>query len=496
MSSLADLPELVGFFSYSREDDEDSHGALSALRERMQRELRGQLGRSMKTFRLWQDKEAIAAGKLWEAEIKAAVGQAVFFIPIVTPTAVRSPFCRFEFDAFLAREAELGRDDLVFPILYIKVPELEDDARLKSDPVLSVIAKRQYLDWREFRHRDVLSTDVKAAVERFCGQISDALHRPQLTPEEREIETQRVAATRPTIDVEPKRRAAPQTDEVATKRSAFISTVRRILAGGRLKLFLALLTLIVLVAGGYVLSQGLHVGSVPREASTAAPMQPVPLPKLLNQATVLVVTKGGFGSGFFVTPQLVLTNRHVVEGSEGTLFVGNRELGRMMAVDEVAMSESADVTQPDYALLKLRNGESRFFLSVSLDLPAQLQNVTAAGFPRDPAILSKLTEFDIPDLALTSGAVVVIQSREGPTPLILHRASISPLTSGGPLVDECGRVVGINTFVSVSDRGGDVMNYALASVSAVQFLKQQGVTPKIALAPCVASPATATSRSP
>ena len=56
-------------------------GALSALRDRIQRELRGQLGRSMKTFRLWQDKEAIAAGKLWEDEIKNAVGQAVFSFP-------------------------------------------------------------------------------------------------------------------------------------------------------------------------------------------------------------------------------------------------------------------------------------------------------------------------------------------------------------------------------------------------------------------------------
>jgi hypothetical protein len=66
MSSLADLPELVGFFSYSRDDDIGSHGALSALRERIQHELRAQLGRSFKGFRLWQDKEAIASGKLWE----------------------------------------------------------------------------------------------------------------------------------------------------------------------------------------------------------------------------------------------------------------------------------------------------------------------------------------------------------------------------------------------------------------------------------------------
>jgi S1-C subfamily serine protease len=495
MPSLADLPELVGFFSYSREDDEDSHGALSALRDRIQRELRGQLGRSMKTFRLWQDKEAIAAGKLWEAEIKAAISQAAFFIPIVTPTAVRSPYCRFEFDAFLAREADLGRDDLVFPVLYIRVPELEDGVRMKSNPVLSTIAQRQYLDWREFRHRDVLSTDVKAAIERFCGEICDALDRPQLAPEQRAIEPPRVAAAPPAIEAVPKRREAPRIDERPKQQSASVSTGRRLPSAA--KLLGALLALIAIVAGGYALSPAIHALLVPKEPSTAAAM---PLPKLLNQATVLVVAKAGdqvnVGSGFFVTPQLVLTNRHVVDGHEGAVFVANRELARMMAVDEVATSTSSDVGQPDYALLKLRTGESRFVLSVSLDLPAQLQTVTAAGFSRDSASLSKLSESNIPDIALTNGAVVLIESREGATPLIVHRASLSALTSGGPLVDECGRVVGINTFMRTSDRGGEVTNYALASVSAVQFLKQHGVEPKIVLGACAVTPATATNRGP
>ena len=31
MSSLAELPEVVGFFSYSRDDDEAFRGSLSAL---------------------------------------------------------------------------------------------------------------------------------------------------------------------------------------------------------------------------------------------------------------------------------------------------------------------------------------------------------------------------------------------------------------------------------------------------------------------------------
>ena len=78
MSSLADLPELVGFFSYSREDDEGSHSALSALRSVVQHELRAQLGRTARTFRVWQDKEAIPSGTLWESEIKNAVAQSVF----------------------------------------------------------------------------------------------------------------------------------------------------------------------------------------------------------------------------------------------------------------------------------------------------------------------------------------------------------------------------------------------------------------------------------
>jgi hypothetical protein len=186
MSSLVDLPELVGFFSYSREDDEGSDGALSALRERIQHELRGQLGRSFRNFRLWQDKESIASGTLWETEINNAVAQSVFFIPIVTPTVVKSPYCKFELESFLAREAALGRGDLIFPILYIEVPDLEDAARSQGDPVLSLIAKRQYVDWSEFRHLDVNATEVRRAVSRFCADIRNALRRSWISPEERE----------------------------------------------------------------------------------------------------------------------------------------------------------------------------------------------------------------------------------------------------------------------------------------------------------------------
>ena len=187
MPSLADLPELVGFFSYSREDDVDSDGALSRLRDRIQRELRSQIGRAKTDFRLWQDREAIAFGKMWEAEITDAVQQAVFFIPIITPTAIKSRHCKFEFDAFLQREKVLGRTDLVFPIYYIRVAELEDETRWRSDPLLRIVGARQWADWKNLRHEDISSPRVREAIAQFCAQIVEALDKhwvPPLPPDE------------------------------------------------------------------------------------------------------------------------------------------------------------------------------------------------------------------------------------------------------------------------------------------------------------------------
>ena len=44
MASLAELTNLVGFFSYSREDDEDFMGQLSAIRAAIGRNLAALLG--------------------------------------------------------------------------------------------------------------------------------------------------------------------------------------------------------------------------------------------------------------------------------------------------------------------------------------------------------------------------------------------------------------------------------------------------------------------
>jgi hypothetical protein len=211
MTVLAQLPEIIGFFSYSREDDLDSEGALSTLRKRIQSELRGQLGRSERTLRLFQDAEAIAPGTLWENQLKEAIRQCSFFIPIVTPRVVHSKYCHLEFQSFLEREKELERSDLVFPIIYIEVPELKDERRWRQDEVLNCIGRRQYIDWSD--HRFELDTPrFRKQIAIFARTIVNALKRETGDPLDKAKE----------IDVDKRgaKQAQVQGDRVAREHDA------------------------------------------------------------------------------------------------------------------------------------------------------------------------------------------------------------------------------------------------------------------------------------
>jgi hypothetical protein len=125
---------------------------------------------------------------LWEDEIKRGIAESAFLIPIVTPSAVGSKHCRFEFESFLQREAELGRNNLIFPILYVRVPGLETDEQWRRDEVLKIIGARQYFDWQRFRLRSLDEPDVAERIEQYCRNIIGALQQPWLSPEQRRAE--------------------------------------------------------------------------------------------------------------------------------------------------------------------------------------------------------------------------------------------------------------------------------------------------------------------
>jgi hypothetical protein len=79
-----------------------------------------------------------------------------------------------------------SRNDLIFPILYITVAALANEASWRASPVLSIIARRQYFDWRPERHLEIQSTAARSKVEAFCRNIVDALNQPWISPEERQ----------------------------------------------------------------------------------------------------------------------------------------------------------------------------------------------------------------------------------------------------------------------------------------------------------------------
>ena len=306
MPSLIDIPELVGFFSYSRDDDQGSRGALSALRDAIQTELSAQLGRTRTDFRLWQDKSAISLGTLWEKQISRGIDQSVFFIPIITPRAVRSQHCAYEFQAFLARETELGRDDLVFPILYIPVPALEDEKLWRDEPILRIVATRQYLDWRELRHHDPRSIEVQQKLEWYCRGITNALHKtwiPPISPNPLKRDELEAAGTNLHLGADAPRHA--EQDELARKgdtpqpvaeeRSREHAAERRAWpapAAVKPSVGVVVAAALALILIGGSVTAWLALGPSANTKSTIAATAPTPtVPPLANVGTAAVPTK-------------------------------------------------------------------------------------------------------------------------------------------------------------------------------------------------------------
>ena len=227
--------------------------------------------------------------------------------------------------------------------------------------------------------------------------------------------------------------------------------------------------------------------------SVAAMEDPASLLQLIEDRTVLVLVdseEGGLGTGFFVGPDLLMTNDHVIDG-EGDIYVVNKRLGALHAAQVLSRDGPLETTGGDFALLRVEGADSPFFAIRDSGETLRLESVIAAGYPgvileTDENFL-RLLEGDasaIPDVAVTEGIVNVEQTFLSSVRAVIHTASISSGNSGGPLVDGCGRVVGINTFTRLEERTSRALNFALAATEIVGFLEASGVESQRSYEPC------------
>ena len=216
------------------------------------------------------------------------------------------------------------------------------------------------------------------------------------------------------------------------------------------------------------------------------------LAQLLEHATVMIASAGpagiGHGSGFFIAGDLVLTNAHVVQQADpNQIFVTSRAMGRAVKAQLVSMTRGAGggPVEPgmlDVALLRLPEavpGAQPLALTPTAD---KLLDVVAAGYPASVVQveqgMQELQQGRLgtpPELVLTRGSISTIQRLENGLVVMPHSADISPGNSGGPLVDTCGRVVGINTFVSYATQVADRVKYAQKTENLLPWLQQQNI---------------------
>ncbi len=226
----------------------------------------------------------------------------------------------------------------------------------------------------------------------------------------------------------------------------------------------------------------------PQETS---PASAVPAPRtvadLLERSTVFVLAVGkdnaGVGTGFFVAPGVIATNRHVVALPGAKVLVTNKALGTIVPARVLAVSREEN---RDYALLRVPPAAAAKAPVLRMSTDAKrTDKVSAWGFPgavigADPKFKA-LLEGDAkaaPEVVYSEGVISTLLDHK--PPLIVHTALISQGNSGGPLVNERGEVIGINTMISLDDKSYRQTGFSLSGADLMAFMREHGIPPTVA----------------
>lgn len=157
------------------------------------------------------------------------------------------------------------------------------------------------------------------------------------------------------------------------------------------------------------------------------------VPETIYDSVAVVYTSKGLGSGFAIDKNIIITNAHVVEDFiDVSVKLYNDETcsGKVIKIDK---NIDLALIQVDKALTPLKLGSED---NISIG-----KEVYAIGAPKD-----------IP-YTMTKGIISAKNRKIGSNQYIQIDASINSGNSGGPLIDENGEVIGINTMKMVDAEG-------------------------------------------
>lgn len=180
----------------------------------------------------------------------------------------------------------------------------------------------------------------------------------------------------------------------------------------------------------------------------------------------------GHGSGFAVAPNRIVTNAHVVELADrypDNVVIGivpsegdKSFQGRLIAIDQ----------QRDLALIEF-SGVRLPPLTLFTGSPGDGESLIALGYPGnvDLATARSAADFINPQSPVRSqGGFAGNRVLQG-TNVLLHTAGIARGNSGGPLLDRCGRVLGVNSAITRADEGDSTFAFAIAGSELSAFLR-------------------------
>lgn len=188
------------------------------------------------------------------------------------------------------------------------------------------------------------------------------------------------------------------------------------------------------------------------------------------------------GTGFVVNVSgnkyIIATNHHVVEENPENVFVTITDIDNCLWAEVLYANETTDI-----AILKVSGGLSGR-RSMKLLSPKEIhksQDIYCLGFPGVVDGISKdadMLNSRIEDITITKGAVSnpSFTDLEGRV-TVLTDAVTNPGNSGGPMVDEHGQVVGVNTWGADGNVNGAVsIDYVIDALRSLGISYDSGLS--------------------